>query len=163
MSDQYPPADERPAHDPYGSPYGQPAGGPAGQQPPGASGYQQPPYVQPGYPQPGPYPQQGYPQQDMTSAGYGGTPYAQGLPEHPQGTLILVLGILGFFTAVTAVIAWVMGSRALREIRETGVHYSNEQSIVVGRILGIIVTLLTVLSILGVIVLSVALVGFSQY
>lgn len=74
-------------------------------------------------------------------------PYGQPYPlvprEHPQGTTVLVLGILGFFVAgVCAPFAWYLGSKALREIRTSGIRYSNEQSIVVGRVLGIIMTIL---------------------
>lgn len=157
MSDQQPPSDGRPG-DPYASPYGQSADGPGGYP---QQGHPPEGYPQQGYPEQG-YPQQGYPQQQGMTPAYGGTPYAQGPQEHPQGTVILVLGILGFFTVITAVIAWVMGSRALKEIRASGLHYNNEQSIVVGRILGIIVTVLTLLSILAIVVFGVALVGLSQ-
>jgi cytochrome c biogenesis factor len=87
-------------------------------------------------------------------------PYGQPYPlvprEHPQGTAVLVLGILGVFVAgICAPFAWYMGSKALKEIRATGVHYSNEQSIVVGRVLGMI---MTILAIVGIVFLLVFLV-----
>ena len=65
-----------------------------------------------------------------------------------SGTLILVFGIAGFFVGVLGPVAWIMGSRALREIRSSGAHPGNEQLIVIGRILGIIVTVLMVLGVL---------------
>lgn len=74
--------------------------------------------------------------------------YASPAPDHPQGTLILVFGIAGFFVGILGPVAWVMGSRALREIRASGVHPPNEQQIVIGRILGIVVTVLLVLGFL---------------
>lgn len=48
---------------------------------------------------------------------YQGVPYPQpygALPEHPQGTVILVLGIVGFFATICAPIAWYLGSKAQR-------------------------------------------------
>lgn len=78
-----------------------------------------------------------------------GQPYAMVPREHPQGTLVLVLGILGFFVAgICAPFAWYLGNKALRESRATGVTFSNQQSIVVGRILGIIMTILLLLGLL---------------
>jgi uncharacterized membrane protein len=76
-----------------------------------------------------------------------GQPYYPQPIEHPQGTTVLVLGILGFFVAgVCAPFAWYLGNKALKEMRASGVRYSNEQSIVVGRILGIIMTVLLAVS-----------------
>jgi hypothetical protein len=99
-----------------------------------------------------------YPSQGQDDHPYG-TPYPGGYVQpypggygsvgnHPQGTLILVFGIAGFFVGVLGPVAWVMGSRALKEIRASGSHPANEQQIVVGRILGIIVTVLLVLGFL---------------
>ena len=47
--------------------------------------------------------------------------------------------------ALLGPVAWVMGSRALKEIRASGQHPANEQLIVIGRILGIVVTALLAL------------------
>jgi hypothetical protein len=68
---------------------------------------------------------------------YGGPPQ-----EHPQGTLILIFGIIGIFFSVFAAIAWYMGASAMKEIRASGVRYSNESNINAGRILGKIVTII---------------------
>jgi hypothetical protein len=119
---------------------------PSGQQP--FPTYGQPaadPYRQ----QPDPYGQQ---------RGVGGEPgvvaqpydgYAPPTGNHPQGTLILVLGIAGLLVAgIISPVAWILGSRALKEIRATGSHPANEQLIVVGRILGIVGTVLLVLAFL---------------
>ncbi|MBA3528302.1 MAG: DUF4190 domain-containing protein [Propionibacteriaceae bacterium] len=81
--------------------------------------------------------------------------------EHPQGTTILVLGILGFFVGICAPFAWYLGSKALTEIRASGVSYSNEQTIVVGRILGIIVTILAILSVVFVIIVIIIIITTS--
>lgn len=84
--------------------------------------------------------------------------------DHPQAVPILVLGIAGFFVGVTAPVAWVLGNRALREIRESGVRARNEQLIVVGRILGIVATVLAVLGILlGVLLVVLAAVAATQF
>ena len=80
---------------------------------------------------------------------YSPAPYGQGYPpapDHPQGTTVLVLGIIGIVFTICAPIAWYLGSKALKEIRASGVHYANEQNIVVGRILGIIFTILAIVA-----------------
>jgi hypothetical protein len=43
--------------------------------------------------------------------------------EHPQGRLILIFGI---FISLFAAIAWYLGANAMKEIRATGIRYSNE-------------------------------------
>ncbi len=58
----------------------------------------------------------------------------------------MVLGILGIPTAICAPIAWVMGSKAKKEIARSGVHYSNEQNINIGRILGIVFSIIYAVS-----------------
>ena len=59
------------------------------------------------------------------------------------------LGIAGFFVGVLGPVAWIMGGRALKEIRSSGAHPRNEQLVVVGRILGIVSTALWVLTLLA--------------
>lgn len=103
---------------------------------------------------------QGY-QPQPYSAGPSGGVYAQPygtLPEHPQGTTILVLGIVGFFVTICAPIAWYMGSKAQKEMRASGVHYANEQNIAIGKILGMV---LTILAIIGLVVGIIAIVIFA--
>lgn len=85
-----------------------------------------------------------------------GQPYPMAQPEHPQGTTILVLGILGFFVVgICAPFAWYLGSKALKEGRAAGVLYSNQQSIVVGRVLGMIMTILAIIAIIFFVVFMV--------
>ncbi len=131
-------------------------------QPYGQQGYQPPGYEQQGY-QPQGYEQQGYEQQRYEQQGYEQPQYGQpvygqpgygvstqpygAVPDHPQGTMILVFGIIGFFVPVFGPVAWFMGSRARREIRVSGAHPANEQLVNVGRILGIVATVLTILSV----------------
>ena len=125
------------------------------------------PYQPPSSPDPSgpdPYPAYGQPTDPYgPSGGYPGRqtqPYYQGAygepaADHPQGVLILVLGILGLLVAgILSPVAWVLGSRALKEINATGVHPRNESMIAAGRILGIIGTVVLVLAVL----LGVALV-----
>jgi hypothetical protein len=76
-----------------------------------------------------------------------GQPYQAVAPEHPQGTTILVLGIVGLFFTICAPIAWFMGNKALKEIRASGINYSNEQQIVIGRILGMVLTIVALVAI----------------
>ncbi|GAA1434749.1 hypothetical protein GCM10009616_29870 [Microlunatus lacustris] len=119
---------------------------------------------QPGYGQDYPQqdPGQGYAPQAYGQPGYGVSAQPYGSADHPQGTLILVFGIAGFFVGVLGPVAWIMGSRALREIRSSGAHPGNEQLIVIGRLLGIVVTVLMVLGILAFLLLfAVALAASS--
>jgi hypothetical protein len=91
-------------------------------------------------------------------------PYSLAPREHPQGNTVLILGIVGFFFTICAPFAWYLGSKALKEIRASGVTYANEQSVVIGRILGMIVTILGIIGlvffvIFGIIILITASVG----
>jgi hypothetical protein len=140
---------------------------------------QQSPYSQPGqYPQggeqPGQYPQGGeqpgqYPQGGGQPGQYAGgqpAPYGQQSPmpygqqpytmppmqEHPQGTLILIFGILGIFITIFAPIAWYLGNKAKQDVQTSGVQYSNEQNISIGRMLGKIFTIIAIVSIVLVII-----------
>src|SRR4029450_2490497 len=130
---------------------------------------QQDPYAQPGqqYPQGGgqqtPYGQQSpmpYGQQSPMPYGqqspmpYGQQPYTMPpVQEHPQATLILIFGILGIFITIFAPIAWYLGNKAKRDIQTSGIQYSNEQNISVGRMLGKIFTIIAIISIVFVIIL----------
>jgi hypothetical protein len=71
-----------------------------------------------------------------------GQQYAAAPPEHPQGTMILIFGIIGIFFSLFGAIAWYLGANAMREVRATGIRYSNESNINTGRILGKIVTII---------------------
>ena len=75
-----------------------------------------------------------------------GQPYQVAAPEHPQGTTILVLGIVGLFFTICAPIAWFMGSKALKEIKASGINYSNEQQLVIGRVLGMVITIIALVA-----------------
>ena len=132
---------QQPSRDPEPSGYGQSGYGQTqgyaqpdyGQQY-GQQGYGQQPYGQQ-------YGQQAYGQQYPPAQVNPYAAYAVG-PEHPQGTVILVLGILGFFTFVTGVIALVMGRKAMKEINASGQVYANRSQVQIGYILGIITTIL---------------------
>lgn len=74
------------------------------------------------------------------------------VPDHPQATTALVLGILGLvLCGVVAPFAWVMGGRAVREIDESHGTVGGRGTANAGRILGIIGTVLLVLSVVAVI------------
>jgi hypothetical protein len=145
--------------------YGQtppPPGGPSyGQTPPPPDqGYNQPPgYGQQQYGQTPPY---GQPDQGGYQA-YGQNPYAgygTMAQPHPQGTAILVLGIVGIvICGIAAVVAWVMGNKALKEIDANPSAYSNRQMVVVGRILGIVGTALWAIAIVAYVIFFIVLIG----
>jgi hypothetical protein len=71
-----------------------------------------------------------------------GQQYGAAPPEYPQGTLILIFGIIGIFFSLFGAIAWYLGANAMKEIQATGIRYSNESNINTGRILGKIVTII---------------------
>ncbi|GAA2098204.1 hypothetical protein GCM10009841_11130 [Microlunatus panaciterrae] len=92
-----------------------------------------------------------------------GQPYGAATQEHPQGTMILVLGIVGFFVGICGPIAWYMGRKVQKEIAATGVHYSNEQNINIGKILGMIVTILAIIGLVfGIIFAVIAIIAASS-
>jgi hypothetical protein len=125
----------------------QPPAQPSSQTPyPPSEQYQQPAgqYQQPAG-QPSPYGQQ-------SPMPYGGQPYGAPPQEHPQGTLILIFGILGIFITIFAPIAWYLGNKARAEIQASGIHYSNEQNVSIGRMLGKIFTIIAIVSIALVII-----------
>jgi hypothetical protein len=68
-----------------------------------------------------------------------GQPYGQRW-EHPNGTTILVLGILSLVTScfILGPIAWSMGNRAIREMDANPGAWSNRGNVNAGRICGII-------------------------
>jgi hypothetical protein len=75
--------------------------------------------------------------------------------DHPQGTTILVLGILSLVVcSPLGIAAWVMGKKALAEATAMGA--SNASTIKVGYILGIIATCLMIL---GVVIAVVVIIG----
>jgi hypothetical protein len=95
---------------------------------------------------------------------YGQQPYGAAPQEHPQGTLILIFGILGIFITIFAPIAWYMGNKAKKEIAASGIHYTNESNISIGRMLGKIFTIIALVSIALTIIITIIVVavGVSQ-
>ena len=120
--------------------WGQSGGGSNWQQPGGA------PPPPPNTPPPGYSTPPGY--------GYGGQQmYAR---EHPDGTTILVLGILSLVVCgLLGPFAWVKGNNALREIDANPGAYTNRSNVSAGRICGIIAS---VFLIIGVVFLVFALI-----
>ena len=93
-------------------------------------------------PSPGPYGYQG-------QAPYGGMPV-----DHPQGTTVLVLGILSLvICGLLGPVAWVMGSNALQEIDRNPLAYANRGSVVAGKICGIVATVLLIIGVVGAVLL----------
>ncbi|WP_426571907.1 DUF4190 domain-containing protein [Aquihabitans sp. McL0605] len=82
---------------------------------------------------------------------YGG--YGYGPREHPQGTTILVLGILSLpllcacIGGILGLIAWLMGNSAMKEIDANPSAYTNRSSVQAGRIIGIVSSVLWVVMI----------------
>ncbi|MBJ7358146.1 MAG: DUF4190 domain-containing protein [Nocardioides sp.] len=85
--------------------------------------------------------------------------YGAFAPDHPQSTLVLVLGILGLVLCqVISPFAWVMGNRVIREIDASGGAVGGRSPANAGRICGIIGTMLLGLGLLiavGVVVAAI--------
>jgi hypothetical protein len=76
------------------------------------------------------------------------SPYG-GSQAHPQGTTILVLGILSILCCgILGPVAWVMGNNALAEIDRNPAAYTNRGNVNAGRICGIVGTVLWVIGII---------------
>jgi uncharacterized membrane protein YjgN (DUF898 family) len=75
--------------------------------------------------------------------GYGA--YRPPAPNHPQATTVLVLGILGVVVCgLVGPFAWTMGNRVVREIDASGGQWGGRTEANVGRILGIVSTVLLI-------------------
>jgi hypothetical protein len=92
----------------------------------------------------------------MSYPDYGPPYYGPQSYSHPNGTTILVLGILSLVVCTfIGPFAWAIGNRALREIDESGYHYENRGHVQAGRICGIISSVLLMVSLAFVIFLVV--------
>jgi uncharacterized membrane protein YjgN (DUF898 family) len=89
---------------------------------------------------------------------YGAPPYGFGAPEHPQATLVLILGIVGIVVCgLVAPFAWVMGNRVVKEIDASNGQLGGRSQAQAGRICGIVGTGLIALALLTVVVAIVIL------
>lgn len=137
-------------------PYGAPPPGYTGPPPGYEHGGPPPGY---GSPPSGPPPGYGYGPPPYATQGYGYVPYMMPI-DHPNGTLILILGIVGLVACqIIGPVAWIMGSKALREIDANRALYRNRGNVQAGRICGIIGTCLLVA---GIAFYVLILVAFSQ-
>ncbi len=68
--------------------------------------------------------------------------------EHPQGTTVLVLGILSLVVCgLLGPVAWGMGNRAIKEMdAEPGVVWSNRGNVAAGRICGMITSIILIVA-----------------
>ncbi|MEU6712243.1 DUF4190 domain-containing protein [Nonomuraea sp. NPDC046802] len=84
----------------------------------------------------------------MSYPNYDSSHYGPPPQSHPNGTTILVLGILSLVVCgFLGPFAWVMGNRALREIDESGHYFENRGTIQAGRICGIISSALMIIGV----------------
>ena len=91
---------------------------------------------------------------------YGGPPYGFA-PEHPQATLVLILGIVGIVVCgLVAPFAWVMGNRVVNEIDASNGQLGGRSQAQAGRICGIVGTALMGLGLLfAVVIVIIAFAG----
>lgn len=91
------------------------------------------------------------PQQPPPGGPVPGHPFGMEPPDHPQAMTVLILGILGLsMVPFTAPFAWYMGTQALRELDAQPGRYGRRDWVNVGRILGIVGTV-----VLGLVLLMV--------
>lgn len=109
-----------------------------------------------------------FPQSDpyggAPQGGWGGPP---GYPpygyavDHPQGTTVLVLGILSIVMCqVCGPFAWSIGRKTLAEIDAQPGRYSNRGLVQAGYICGIVGSILLALSVVGGLVYLIAVIAF---
>lgn len=74
------------------------------------------------------------------------------LPDHPQATMVMILGILGLVVVqLCAPFAWYIGSKAKKEIA-AGAPYRDGGQLQAGWIMGIIGSVLLILTTIGIII-----------
>lgn len=102
--------------------------------------------------QPGSYGSYQQPGGMQQYAQYGQQGYGPQGAEHPQAQTVLILGILGFFTAITAYIGWYMGGQAKKEI-ENGAPYRWDGNLKTGYLISKILSIISIVGVaLGIIV-----------
>lgn len=87
-------------------------------------------------------------------------PYVQASPyggqmaqPHPQGTLVLIFGILSLVgITILGPFAWYMGNKALKEIDANPAAYSDRNNVNIGKILGMIGSILLIIGVVALIV-----------
>ena len=92
-------------------------------------------------------------------------PFSYGRPQqdHPQATTILILGICGLVLCqILGPFAWSMGNKALREVDASQGQLGGRDMVNIGRILGIVATVLMGLGVLAGLVLVLGLIVSSS-
>ncbi len=93
---------------------------------------------------------------------YQGGPGMRSYVEQSQATTVLVLGILGLVVCnILAPVAWVMGNKELEAIDAGRRSPENRQQAKIGQILGIIGTVLIIVSVLVIIAMFGLVAGTS--
>lgn len=95
--------------------------------------------------------------------GGAGQPAHPDVREHPDGTTVLVLGILGLVVCgLLAPVAWAKGNSAKREIdAQPHVMWTNQGAVNAGRICGIIGTVLLVIGVAIMVLFFIAIAASS--
>lgn len=87
-----------------------------------------------------------------------GSPYGgYGGYEHPEGTTVLVLGVLSLVVCqFLGPVAWIMGNKAIAEIDSNPGAYTNRGSVQAGRICGIISSCLIIATVVFIAIALIA-------
>ncbi|NUP02860.1 MAG: DUF4190 domain-containing protein [Nonomuraea sp.] len=84
----------------------------------------------------------------MSYPEYGPSYYGPPPQTHPNGTTILVLGILSLVVCgLIGPFAWSMGNKALKEIDGSGYPYENRSAVQAGRVCGMIATIMLMIGV----------------
>lgn len=87
---------------------------------------------------------------------YGAYGVPAAAPAHPSASTVLVLGILGLVVCgILAPFAWVKGTRTLREIDAQPGRWSGRDQVQIGRVLGIVGSVLLGLALVFALVMIV--------
>ncbi len=137
----------------YTNPSFAPLGYPEPSQPaeqPATPGYEQPRYDQYGQPAAAPGGQVAPAQPYVYQPGY---PPQQ--PEHPYAVAALVLGIAGFFTAITFPVAWILGAIGTSQMRKEPGRWRPSPMLTAGKWIGLVGTLLGILAIIAAVLITI--------
>lgn len=158
--DLYPQSDGRGGAPAYGTNSDGPQRGSYGAGAYGGSQYPHEQYATPSYQQDplyGSAPQQ-YPMAMSPNQQQQWGQYAHAPAEHPQATVVLVLALVGFAgVVVTPFIAWYLGSKAKGEI-ERGAPYSYSGTLKIGHIIGMVLSILSIVGVALYVVLMILIV-----
>lgn len=80
-------------------------------------------------------------------------------PEHPSANVVLALGIAGLFVPLVSFAAWIIGNNVRKE-EATG-QYRPSSNATIGRILGMVISICTVLDVVFMLLMLIGMTSFT--